>query len=338
MARTGNVNSTPATGAVAMYTVITQLLVSGWTKIRDADGTTYSSTGVQVTTGASGAGGLGNALAWFVLRDPGSRRQLCFQKASANNTQWRIKFSESAGFSGGSPSGTQVPSATDEQVVLGSGTDASPTMATLFQADAGYRFHVVSESAVVTGSNVYMFWFGTSTLVTGVCETLFLLDGLRSGTYDSTDTSPMILWCSYNATNGPLYTWFGVSTPVSANNCKAWFKHGLSGSGWQAVVGSAFGAAAVGYPMPSTSGSVGQWANDSYEGGIEIFFARPTNNSTPNGPKGASAHLKHCFYPRDFPHTFGYNTADPYVYWGKANGVTGIPILLPWIVGTAPTI
>jgi hypothetical protein len=342
MARTGTVNQSPATGAVAIYTVISQLVSSGWAKISDSDGTTYSSGGTQVTSGAAGAGGLGNSLAWFVLRDPGSRRQFCFQKSSANNTQWRIKFSESAGFSGGSPGATRVPSATDEQVILGSGTDASPTMATLLNTDGGYRFHVISESAVVTGSNVYMFWFGTSRSTTGECDALFMCEGLRAGSYDASstpDTSPCVVWCSYNATLGIDYLWFGSAAPVTAHNCKAWFKHGLSGSAWQAVNCNGFGTANVGYPVYSgTTNQVGQWAADSYEGGIEMLFVRCNNNSAPNGPKGAAAHMKHCFYARDYPNTFGFNTADPYVYWGKQNAGGGCVILLPWITGTAPSL
>jgi hypothetical protein len=340
MARTGTVNQTPATGAVAIYQVISQLVSSGWTKIADSDGTTYSSGGTQVTSGAAGAGGLGNSLAWFVLRDPGSRRQFCFQKSSANNTQWRIKFSESAGFSGGSPGATRVPSATDEQVLLGSGSDAAPTMATLLYTDGAYKFHVVSESAVVTGSDVYMFWFGSARITTGECDALFCVDGLRAGTYDPADTSPCVVWCSYDASfGGILYTWFGVSTPVAGNNVKGWFRHGLGGSAFQGLVAAAFGTANVGYPMYSgTSGAVGQWAADSYDGAIELFFCRPNNNSTPNGPKGCAAHMKHSFFPRSFPNTYGYNAGDPYVYWGKTTGGGGTNILLPWITGTVPVL
>jgi hypothetical protein len=212
-------------------------------------------------------------------------------------------------------------------------------MATLFNTDAGYKLHCVAESAVVTGSNVYMFWFGTSRTPSGECDTLFMCDGLRSGTYDAADTSPCVIWCSYEATYGVLYTWFGVATPVSANNCKAWFKHGLSGSGFQAVVANAFGTANVGYPLYSgTSGAVGQWAIDSYDGAIEMFFCRPNGNSAPNGPKGCAAHMKHSFYPRSYPNTYGYNAGDPYVFWGKLNAGGGCNILLPWITGTVPSL
>ena len=67
--------------------------------------------------------------------------------AATTNLLWRVKFSYSAGFTGGTPGATRVPSATDEGLYLGSGTDAAPTGTAMFAADAGYRFHCAAGGA-----------------------------------------------------------------------------------------------------------------------------------------------------------------------------------------------
>jgi hypothetical protein len=67
----------------------------------------------------------------------GGGEEWCVQRGSSNQA-WRIKVSRAAGFTGGSPSATQVPTATDEQVFMGSGTDASPTGYTFLYTDGLY--------------------------------------------------------------------------------------------------------------------------------------------------------------------------------------------------------
>jgi hypothetical protein len=126
MAYVFTVNQSPATGSLAMWNFVAALIAQGWTKLADSDGTTYSNVGTQVTGGNAGAHGLGNQYAWVVLRDPSGAggREYCIQNTFSNNLYWRIKYSQSAGFVGGAPSATQVPSATDETVPFGSGTDA----------------------------------------------------------------------------------------------------------------------------------------------------------------------------------------------------------------------
>jgi hypothetical protein len=117
MAYTFLVNQTPLTGSVAMYQLISTLITAGWTKVMDSDGTTYSSSGAQVTSGASGANGLGNNNAWVRLAAPAvnggsvvnQTRELVIQRTNAD-TAWRIKYSASGGFGGGAPAATISPS------------------------------------------------------------------------------------------------------------------------------------------------------------------------------------------------------------------------------------
>jgi hypothetical protein len=159
------VNQTPATSAVAVYDLISTLITAGWKKVSDSDGTTYSSSGTQVTSGASGTNGLGNSKAWVHMQDPAGVREYTFQNAVSNNQNWRVCYSYAAKFTGGSPSATQCPNASDEYILIGGGTEASPTFSEWFNGTEGaYRFGAVADAnpfPIVIGSttyNIYRFW------------------------------------------------------------------------------------------------------------------------------------------------------------------------------------
>ena len=137
-----------------MYTFKELLKTAGWTVPSSSDGTTYNSSGDQITSGASGAGGLANNSAWFRLRDPGGVKEITIQRGTLN-TYYRIKYSFLAKFSGGSPSATQTPSATDEFLMLGTGTDAAPGYTATLGTDGTYRYNVATDNA-----SPYGFWAG----------------------------------------------------------------------------------------------------------------------------------------------------------------------------------
>ena len=151
MAKQASVNLTPATGAVAIFDLMTFLAATlGWVVLEASDGSTYEAdvptNGNPITGGGAGAGGMANANAWFRIREPGGagQREWTFQRDATNNTDWRVKMSALDGFTGGTPGATQTPSnATDEQILHGSGTDAAPVHAALFEADGTYRWHLV---------------------------------------------------------------------------------------------------------------------------------------------------------------------------------------------------
>ena len=190
-----SVNNTPATGTAAMYLVMTTLVAAGWTVKSSSDGTTYSSTGNQITSGNTGTGGLGNNNSWFRIQAPlvGSQhREFTFQRPSIN-TGWRVKYSPTAGFTGGSPGATQTPTATDEQVIVGSGTDAAPVAATLFGTDAAYRFNVMAGDSTIGYS---FYWVGTTINSNSVNSLTsgFLLDVMQSGSYPSADPDPCVIY------------------------------------------------------------------------------------------------------------------------------------------------
>jgi hypothetical protein len=156
MAKYYNVNNSPATGAEALYNLGKVLSSSAWTIISSSDGSSYGAGETYFTSTSLAA-----TNAWYIVQEPTGvgGREWCFQRTSANTT-WRIKVSPNAGFSGGSPSATQVPSATDEGVIWGGGSDASPTGTVFFFADGSYKFHIIAESTPIgpAGNQVYGWW------------------------------------------------------------------------------------------------------------------------------------------------------------------------------------
>jgi len=135
MATTTHVSS-PASGAVAVDALIDTLLSAGWRITRWSDATAYTDkTGAPLATnpygsGASGPGNLGNTSAWFTVRAPDSSREWLFQRG-ASDAAWTINRSK-AGFSGGSPAATTLPTATDATPLFSAASAFSATPGRLF--------------------------------------------------------------------------------------------------------------------------------------------------------------------------------------------------------------
>ncbi len=135
MAYTFSTNNAPATFGIGMYTLISTLMTAGWTKVMDSDGTTYSASGTQVTSGGVGANGLNNASAWVRMRSPATNggsvvnqtRELVIQRGSTHLI-WKLKYSASALFKGGNPGATVTPSNQTADLYLESNKDGVTSM------------------------------------------------------------------------------------------------------------------------------------------------------------------------------------------------------------------
>lgn len=255
MTRIFSVNNTPANVSEAIFTLKGVMKSAGWTVPKSSDGSTYNSSGDQITLAGSGAGGMDNARAWFVIQMPGSSRSFCLQRTSSTgaNTsyQWRVKYSKAAGFSGGSPSATQVPSASDERVLLGAGTDASPTFASFVYlgTDGAYRYNCFANNIAP-----YDFYSWAWAKASGNLYHTFGIDPLVGAV--SGDTDPYLVH---------LYGMGYALTPST---------FGLSGaqvSGW---MGSTFFPHTGGYPYMtagypiSHGGGSGLWGTDGNQPNI----------------------------------------------------------------------
>lgn len=236
MAYAFSVNNTPATGAVAVFTLLTLLVSQGWTKTQDSDGTTYSAAGTQVTSGAAGANGLGNNRAWFVLKQAGSSRAYCFQRNTADNISWRVSYCADNAFTAGAPGATQIPApaaGSVEIILLGGGTPAAPTFTAMFNADGGYRWHCVAGASSEKYS--WAAWAVTTASTTVASSLIF--DGMRDGTFNASDTDPVVYDVSGSASPGfnqftdaeGALTWLGALSAGANNRAIAARRYGFGG-------------------------------------------------------------------------------------------------------------
>lgn len=98
----------------------------GWTHVASGDGSSnYSTTPGNandvITSALLIPGGMYH-LAWFILQQPGSSRQISFQIENAQGSTWRILYSHSAGFINDVGIDPQTPpTADDERFIVGGG-------------------------------------------------------------------------------------------------------------------------------------------------------------------------------------------------------------------------
>lgn len=180
-----SVNMTIAASYTEVIYYLKQTLKqAGWTVTSSSDGTTYNSTGDQITKAGSGAGGLNNASAWFVVKQPGSvagaQRQIMIQKITGEYN-WTVKLSCASGFSGGNA--TTAPTASDSQTLA----NAVSIWSGAFTAGSTVRLSIAADNAAP-----YSFYAITYAGSTGTPSGGFAVDGLASGTYDSNDGDPYI--------------------------------------------------------------------------------------------------------------------------------------------------
>lgn len=345
MAKNYKVNFQPATGAEAMFELKNVLTGSGWTVVSSSNGVTLSSGDAMTSTSLAASN------AWFLVQEPSGigGRQWCFQRTTANTT-WRVKISPGAQFSGGSPSATRVPSATDEGVINGSGTDASPTGAQLFPTDNSYKFHIISDDTAIgpAGNQVYGFWAFTN-IVGGIAdvdmETIIFQEPLAVGTYPalvgtrasttSGDADPVLYACSWEsgglkfALQGGNTAAYLAGVTTETNNTVRYFYdyQSLSGSFTAGDEAGGFYQNVWGYGQNPTS------AQDVL---LPLVYGRPgagvTNfwlaaRSTFVGFKGVTNFLRKSTVARSNSDTVNLST-NAYVYVGD--------LLIPWPENITP--
>src|SRR3954471_4281185 len=185
MANAFVLNQFPTTYGQAMSLLADMLVGAGWTYKGSGDGLAgYSAAGNVFTNTVSGAAlSWSNPKAWARLQDPAAAREFILQHDNATNA--RIKYSAASKFTGGAPSATVTPSAADERVLRGGGTDAVPTYGAHFTTNVLLGASIFQGFA--RGSAPYGFWFGGLETFAGAKQAFVMLDPVEGAAPEDTD-------------------------------------------------------------------------------------------------------------------------------------------------------
>lgn len=293
------------TGAAAMWNVIAMWIAAGATKLADSDGTTYSSSGVQVTSGSAGAGGLGNTSAWVRIRFLDGR-EVTIQRGSSG-TSWRFQYSAIDHFTGGSPGATQTPSAADGVLRFGGGTNASPTYNALFTSDATYKLYGGA------GGAADGWWFGTVVIAGGAASGGMYMDPLPAPTTDDDDGCVIGIGVS-----GASFTKTNISNnsaAITGAGVFGWLKYGLAGSGYVAIPALVIGDSA-GDMWPLVAGTNPHTTKDAIR---LIEYGRKSSLAAPAGPKGVSAFVAWNASSRSTLETYSIGSTRDRIIFGDVN-------------------
>jgi hypothetical protein len=149
--------------------------------------TTTPGNGNDVLTSGSK---FANTSAWWIGYWPDGR-QICIQRGSDTST-WRVSYSPSLTFSGGSPSATVAPTAADVQYVVG---DASNYWYMFSTGGVG----TTRLKAMYQDAAPYGFWLLGHPSGGGLGYTELFKDPLETGSYPSEDLEPYV-WGTNNIT------------------------------------------------------------------------------------------------------------------------------------------
>lgn len=221
-------NQTPATYSATIFSMITFWTGAGWVGKASGDGSSGFSSTTNIFTGSgAGANKTGNASGWIRLQDPGGIREFYIQWDNSGGI--RMKYSPVAKFTGGSPSATQVPTATDEQFICGAGTPASP----LYKNSAlptGFSTGTNRMQGGARGTSPYGWWIAAGQ--TGGTTTNFAIT-FDPVTGDSADVDQRVWYTSNTTAFAPAS--FSVVTVLTqnSNTISAFMDTGLTL--WEAV-------------------------------------------------------------------------------------------------------
>lgn len=303
-------NTTPATGDAAMRRLKTRLVAGGWTVAASGDGRSAYEAAGDAITADSGAGSLDAAGAWMRLRMGGATREFLFVRKSAS-TDWTVRYS-AAGFSGGSPSATTAPTATDQQTLV----DAQ-----LLPADGTYRL-----LACVEDATPWHWWAAAVPTAGGAARSLLGLWPMRSGSHPAGDAEPYASIAMYDAT--------ATATVARVANLSTGHNGFVSGTWRKCIFHVPCSATSGGYDYAGGLANSGALASSGEDLPAEILC------SSISGFGGGPTHHGTRGYVRDARWCLSNTTASPHGthleqgsrYWLRVGD-----LWLPW-GATPPTL
>jgi hypothetical protein len=186
MANAFVLNQLPTTYGQALSLLAEMLFAAGWTYQGSGDGLAGYSAGGKVFTNTTSGAALSwsNPKAWARMQDPAAVREFILQHDNVGGA--RLKYSAASKFTGGAPSAVVTPSAADERVLRGAGTDAAPTYGSMFNTTLLTLGGCIFQG-FARGSAPYGFWFGSIETNGAVNRMLFVLDPLEGAAPEDTD-------------------------------------------------------------------------------------------------------------------------------------------------------
>lgn len=306
---------TPSTGDAAMRAIKDFWVASGrWEVKASGDGDAlYSSSGDVITTD-SGAGSFANYTvgtknAWCRIQMTGTTRELLIERGSAS-TAWWIRYSL-VGFTGGSPSATVAPTASDQQNVFGTAITGTQ----LFPTDGTYQVSVCAEDAAPSYTVASWRLTGGTPSAQGALGIM----PLKTGSYPTTPTADADPYVAIGVYSNPVtYTHFH-GTISTSNGTRGWSKPGLGGATWCA--GS--------LNLDQNNGAGASHAINSYELAPEVAAQLAIGGPAYYGPKGILRDVRAALSSTTVSPNGSYlvDGADYFMRWG--------PLWLRW--GSTPS-
>lgn len=313
-------------GSYMFFLIKKTLKAAGWKVMEAADATTYVSYRPAGTTGAdvithqgSGAGGMDNNNAWYVLQDPGGRREIMLHR-QASGRVGTFAYSALDKFITGAPGPTTPSTADDRQLLINNSNFWSART-------VEHRFQGCAET-VPTG-NVYPFWFWQSEVDDGSVGGLVGLEALAGPVADADSDQCVILWGDNNGFSPTaLNTQSGT-----AQGAYGWYKMNDGAEAWVKQVALFGYVAAVGQFVPGyVTNSLGPNPFSGKDIASLIHLGRQVGATGP-GPKGRTTKAMWALSSRAWPDTF---TVDG-VRWAYVGDTSAGCILLPYPDGVSPT-
>lgn len=307
---------TPATGDAAFRAIKDRWVsIGAFAHMNSGDGASaYASGGADVITADSGANSFATSGAWWRGRQTGGTREILL-KRGASSTTWTVQLSVGGLFTGGSPSATTAPTATDS-VTLWSAAQLLPT-------DGSYKLAICAST----------YYAGASWILTGgTCYGGLHILPLAAGSYPSTgsaatsDEDPYVYLCDYRTSDA-----FGVGRIAqhvgawSAGNghIGAYYKYNKSGSAFRlASATGGYGNSSGGLSAHASAMGVNAISGEGLPG--RMISTLSTGGYA--GPKGDIDDMRWCYDTlAQSPHGKHIRTTTDGRYWVRMGDVW-----VPW--------
>lgn len=353
MAYVGSSNNLVSNGAgTYLWALKEALIAAGWQVISCGTG-----TGGSVVIGTDPfdtPAKFAAANAWMRIREPLvpggiGQREYILQNSTASGTNAIIKYSRASGFGGGSQSATVAPTTGggDGRVMVGTGTDASPTAALLANA-SGYVTAVASNTASPGIYGAYS-WYLIGYLAGGTTVRMAMTEAVAPGSTSTLDQDPTWRFgTSAGAVSGTaanqLNPWQlgGAWYTNESLGISYWEAYGLQGEVYN--TGGQTGQTRAVTPATNTTAVINSLTSVSPYDGREAMYPLLVGQASVSSlgipsriPKGYTTGVVSFYTTHNLLDTFNLNTSDPkVVVYLAASGLQSIAV--PWLTNVIPTV